>query len=223
MWSIEAAIARHESIVMEQQQQTEQQQMEAAAAAGSGVAAPGAAQSSQATAMKVVVAVDASEESLHALSWALDHVVRFHPGASVVVLHAQHGADHFVYPIAAHGLAYAPPTSLDAVRKDQEELSSKVVSRALDVCNQKQASRARKKLLRFVCLFVSPLLFFFLTTAVGVTYVVDSRFCHVYMQVNASAVVVEGDPKEAICQAAEVMHAGLLVLGSRGLGMIKRY
>lgn len=178
MWSIEAAIARHESIVMEQQQQTEQQQMEAAAAAGSGVAAPGAAQSSQATAMKLVVAVDASEESLHALSWALDHVVRFHPGASVVVLHAQHGADHFVYPIAAHGLAYAPPTSLDAVRKDQEELSSKVVSRALDVCNQKQ--------------------------------------------VNASAVVVEGDPKEAICQAAEVMHAGLLVLGSRGLGMIKR-
>ncbi|KAF0915167.1 hypothetical protein E2562_034079 [Oryza meyeriana var. granulata] len=77
-----------------------------AAAAKSGE--PGVA-AAPAAGMKVVVAVDASEESLNALSWALDNVIGRRAGAgaggvSVVVLHAQHGADHFVYPVAAHGI-----------------------------------------------------------------------------------------------------------------------
>ncbi|KAF7067701.1 hypothetical protein CFC21_073552 [Triticum aestivum] len=155
--------------------------------------------------MKVVAAVDASEESLHALSWALDNVVRPHPGASVVVLHVQHHANHFAYPVAGHDLlktnapefalknyseflfimqsmndrlAYVPPTAMDAMRRTQAENSRNVVARALDVCRQKQAS--------------------------------------------VTAAVVEGDAKDAICQAVEDMRADLLVLGSRGLGMIKR-
>ncbi|VAI21982.1 unnamed protein product [Triticum turgidum subsp. durum] len=145
-----------------------------AAATASGVA-PGAGGAEAAGGMKVVVAVDASEESLHALSWALDNVVRLHPGASVAVVHAQHSVDHFV---AEAGLAYAPPTALDSMRRAQEENSRRAVARALDVCRQKQAS--------------------------------------------ATAAVVEGDPKEAICEAVEEMRADLLVLGSRGLGMVKR-
>ncbi|KAK1644011.1 hypothetical protein QYE76_061816 [Lolium multiflorum] len=161
--------------------------MEPGRAVASGVPLPpgggGGAEASRGTAgaatmTKVVVAVDASEESLHALSWALDHVVRHHPGASLVVVHAQHPADHFVYPVAAHGLAYIPPTAMESMKKTQEENTRKVVARALEVCAQKQ--------------------------------------------VAAKAAVVEGEPKEAICQAVEEMHADLLVLGSRGLGMIKR-
>ncbi|KAF7060946.1 hypothetical protein CFC21_067682 [Triticum aestivum] len=147
-----------------------------AAATASGVA-PGAGGAEAARApglMKVVVAVDASEESMHALSWALDHVVRHHPGASVVVLHAQHRVDRSAYA----GLAYVPPTAMDAMRRTQAENTRKAVSRALDVCKQKQAS--------------------------------------------ATAAVVVGDAKEAICQAVEDMRADLLVLGSRGLGMVKR-
>nr|ADB54817.1 universal stress protein 9308 [Hordeum vulgare subsp. vulgare] len=140
--------------------------------------ASGMAPGAEVTTMKVVAAVDASEESLHALSWALDNVVRHHPGASVVVVHAQHPVDHFVYPVAAHGLAYAPPTAMDSMRRAQAENSRKAVARALDVCRQKQ--------------------------------------------VSATAAVVEGDAKEAICQAVEDARADLLVLGSRGLGMIKR-
>jgi nucleotide-binding universal stress UspA family protein len=42
-------------------------------------------------------------------------------------------------------------------------------------------------------------------------------------QVDATAAVVEGDAKEAVCHAVEQFQAGLLVLGSRGLGKIKRY
>ncbi|XAR69861.1 hypothetical protein NMG60_11001604 [Bertholletia excelsa] len=40
--------------------------------------------------------------------------------------------------------------------------------------------------------------------------------------IKAETLIMEGDPKDMICQAAEQMHVDLLVLGSRGLGMIKR-
>ncbi|CAM0876267.1 unnamed protein product [Alopecurus aequalis] len=180
MWSIEAVVARHEAgLTTTASERVDMEEERQAAAVASGVpSGAGGAEASRATTttMKVVVAVDASEESLHALSWALDHVVRLHPGASLVVIHAQHRADHFVYPVAAH--AYVPPTGLDSMKKTQDEVARKVVARALEVCAKKQ--------------------------------------------VTATAAVVEGDPKEAICQAAEDMRADLLVLGSRGLGMIKR-
>jgi hypothetical protein len=82
---------------------------EAAAAASGGLpgarADDGAERPSVTKALKVVAAVDASEESLHALAWALDNVVRCHPNASLVVVHAQHAVDHFVYPVAGHGNA----------------------------------------------------------------------------------------------------------------------
>ncbi|XP_040377528.1 universal stress protein PHOS34 isoform X2 [Oryza brachyantha] len=153
----------------------------AAAVAASGEPGAAAAAAEEEAAMKVVVAVDASEESLRALAWALDNVIgrRRAGGVSVVVLHAQHGADHFVYPVAAHAaVAYAPTSAIESMRKAQEEISRKVVSRALDVCKQRE--------------------------------------------VNAMGAIVEGDAKEAICQAVEEMHADMLVLGSRGLGKIKR-
>ncbi|XP_047086031.1 universal stress protein YxiE-like [Lolium rigidum] len=184
MWLIEAVIARHDAGLTTDSERVAMEEERAAAAVASGVppAGAGGAEASRVTAgattMKVVAAVDAGEESLRALSWALDHVVRQNPGASVVVVHAQHRAEHFVYPVAAHGLAYAPPMAVDSMKKTQEENARRVVSRALEVCAQRQ--------------------------------------------VTAKAAVVEGDPKEAICQAVEDMHADLLVLGSRGLGMIKR-
>ncbi|KAG8098158.1 hypothetical protein GUJ93_ZPchr0013g36685 [Zizania palustris] len=148
---------------------------------------PAAGAEASAGTMKVVVAVDASEESLHALAWALDNiVVRRAAGgcggvSSLVVVHAQPGADHYVYPVAAHGIgaiAYAPAAAIESMRKAQDEISTKVVSRALDACKQRE--------------------------------------------VNATGAILEGDAKEAICQAVEEMHADLLVLGSRGLGKIKR-
>lgn len=42
------------------------------------------------------------------------------------------------------------------------------------------------------------------------------------MQVKTETLILDGDPKDMICQASEQMNADLLVLGSRGLGKIKR-
>ncbi|CAK7342173.1 unnamed protein product [Dovyalis caffra] len=40
--------------------------------------------------------------------------------------------------------------------------------------------------------------------------------------IKAETLVLEGDPKDKICQATEQMQVDLLVVGSRGLGKIKR-
>lgn len=42
------------------------------------------------------------------------------------------------------------------------------------------------------------------------------------VQVEAKTMVMEGDPKDVICQAAEQVNADLLVVGSRGLSMLRR-
>ncbi|KAK6944168.1 UspA [Dillenia turbinata] len=41
-------------------------------------------------------------------------------------------------------------------------------------------------------------------------------------KVKAETLILHGDPKDMICQAVEQMNIDLLVVGSRGLGMIKR-
>ncbi|XP_010519995.1 PREDICTED: universal stress protein A-like protein isoform X2 [Tarenaya hassleriana] len=41
-------------------------------------------------------------------------------------------------------------------------------------------------------------------------------------KVNVETLLMEGDPKDVICQAVEEMRVQLLVMGSRGLGKIKR-
>ncbi|OMO68720.1 Universal stress protein A [Corchorus olitorius] len=41
-------------------------------------------------------------------------------------------------------------------------------------------------------------------------------------KVNVETEILEGDPKDKICEASEKMGIDLLILGSRGLGMIQR-
>lgn len=40
---------------------------------------------------------------------------------------------------------------------------------------------------------------------------------------NVKTQVMVGDAKEKICEAVKVLHADLLVMGSRAFGPIKRY
>ncbi|XP_059278161.1 universal stress protein A-like protein isoform X3 [Lycium ferocissimum] len=51
-----------------------------------------------------------------------------------------------------------------------------------------------------------------------------SRALHLCKQKMAQAetLVLEGDPKDKICQTADELHVDLLVVGSRGFGKIKR-
>ncbi|XP_010263144.1 PREDICTED: universal stress protein A-like protein isoform X2 [Nelumbo nucifera] len=40
--------------------------------------------------------------------------------------------------------------------------------------------------------------------------------------IKAETIILDGDPKDVICQAAEQIHADYVIVGSRGLGKIKR-
>lgn len=41
-------------------------------------------------------------------------------------------------------------------------------------------------------------------------------------QVTAESMTEEGEPKEVICEVAEQLSADMIIVGSRGLGTIKR-
>ncbi|KAL1545610.1 universal stress protein PHOS34-like [Salvia divinorum] len=41
-------------------------------------------------------------------------------------------------------------------------------------------------------------------------------------EIKAETLILQGDAKDKICEAAEELHVDLLVIGSRGLGTIKR-
>ncbi|KAJ3673239.1 hypothetical protein LUZ60_006613 [Juncus effusus] len=129
---------------------------------------------------KVAVAVDDSEGSHYALSWAIDRIILSRRDDSqLVVLYAQHAVDNFVYPVAGHVSAVYTPTSVfESMKKANEENSKHIIARAVDICKSKG--------------------------------------------VNATTAIVEGEPKDALCDAVEQLHADLLVVGSRGLGMLKR-
>ncbi|XP_028777556.1 universal stress protein PHOS34 isoform X2 [Neltuma alba] len=140
--------------------------------------------------MKAVVAIDESDGSFYALKWALDNL--FAPMAAVgplatdpdpppnegllFLVHVQPTFYPPVYPVGP--AAFAAPAVMDAVKKAQEEISARIISKALQMCKDKL--------------------------------------------VRAESVIMNGDPREMICQAAEKMQVDLLVMGSRGLGTFKR-
>ncbi|KAG2537927.1 universal stress protein YxiE-like [Panicum virgatum] len=140
--------------------------------------------------MKVLVAVDDSDFSRHALAWALDHLfflpspaadqpaAEAEPRAELALVHALEPLRHVMYPVGPGSAVYGAPSMVESVRAAQAENARRLLDRAKRICHQRG--------------------------------------------VSAEAVVVEGEPRETLCRAADDMGAGLLVVGSRGLGAIKR-
>ncbi|KAK7268193.1 hypothetical protein RIF29_20884 [Crotalaria pallida] len=141
--------------------------------------------------MKVMVAIDESDGSFYALKWALDNLFTTmdtdgvdssqENESMVLLVHVQPKFHNYVYPVPVGpggAVFYPAPVVAESVQKAQEERSASILSRALQMCKDKQ--------------------------------------------VKSESIILNGDPREMICQAAEQMHVNLLIMGSRGLGMLKR-
>ncbi|XP_065847347.1 universal stress protein PHOS34 isoform X2 [Euphorbia lathyris] len=140
----------------------------------------------------VIVAVDGSEESMYALTWALDNLKLRSPApesgetpGSFIILHIQSP------PTIATGLnpgaiPFGGPSDLEvpaftaAIESHQKRITEAVMQHALHICNQKDA------------------------------------------KANVKTQVVIGDPKEKICEVVDNLQADLLVMGCRPFGPIKR-
>lgn len=110
---------------------------------------------------------------------------------------------------------------LVSIKKAQEENSRNVISRAMQICREKQVGNPiiiNCLLVYIFGYFLFTFFFFFFTLVIHI-YFTSPRLV---VQVDAKTAIVDGDAKEVICQAAEQMQADLLVVGSRGLGTIKR-
>ncbi|XP_022853595.1 uncharacterized protein LOC111375036 [Olea europaea var. sylvestris] len=126
--------------------------------------------------MKILVAIDDSDESFYALGWVLDNFFKQPLALDVLtIVHVIEPFPSYVFPGAP---AIFPTTSLHSVKKVEQQNASAILNHALQICTEKK--------------------------------------------VEAKSSLLEGDPKEVICEAAELMQMDLLVVGSRGLGMIKR-
>ncbi|KAL3825658.1 hypothetical protein ACJIZ3_021687 [Penstemon smallii] len=142
--------------------------------------------------MRVLVAVDDSDESFYALQWVLETLIElqglatgekenendyFHSTSLMLtIIHVMEPFPYYVFP----GIQPVFPTTsiIQSANKSQQETASAILNRAVNMCTERK--------------------------------------------VKAKTSILKGDPKEIICDAAEQMHIDLIVVGSRGLGKIKR-
>ncbi|KAK4414815.1 Universal stress protein A-like protein [Sesamum alatum] len=135
--------------------------------------------------MRVMVAIDDSDESFYALHWVLDNLFSAGVAAQydddsntklITLIHVMEPFPHYVFP----GMQAVFPTTsvIQSVNKAQEENASAMLAQALQMCAQRM--------------------------------------------VKAKTCILEGDPKEMICDVADQMQVDLIAIGSRGLGKIKR-
>ncbi|XVE75806.1 hypothetical protein DITRI_Ditri12bG0121600 [Diplodiscus trichospermus] len=144
--------------------------------------------------MRVMLGIYGSDESFYALQWAVDNLFNGLISAAPAVaggepnlltlVHVQqppskhYGVAPSAFPAGKPGaVAYPSTTLVDSVSKSHEEISAGILSRALEMCNNK---------------------------------------------IKAETLILEGDPKEMICETSEQMKVDLLIVGCRGLGRIQR-
>ncbi|KAL5728242.1 hypothetical protein ACHQM5_001354 [Ranunculus cassubicifolius] len=126
-------------------------------------------------ARKILVAVDEGEESMYALSWALNNFIS--SDDTVVLLYAK--LPRVVYT-TLDGTGYLFSADIIAtVEKYNNDMALGVMERAKRLCKDLQNIKVETK-------------------------------------------VQNGDPRDVICEAAEMLGVDVLVMGTHGYGMIKR-
>ncbi|XP_075101253.1 uncharacterized protein LOC107760414 isoform X2 [Nicotiana tabacum] len=125
--------------------------------------------------MRVLVAIDNSEESFNALKWILDYLLRqpYHtteevkePCIKLSLVHVMEPFPQYAYPV------------IESATRAQAQEAARILARASEMCKDKM--------------------------------------------IKAETLILEGDPKNILCEATEKMNIDLLAVGSRGLGQIKR-
>ncbi|OMO51886.1 Universal stress protein A [Corchorus capsularis] len=146
--------------------------------------------------MKVMVGIDESDESFYALQWAIDKLFRneFAIAADVELEPASLTLLHVRQPSKHYGGAAAPTgTAFPAGPGVAANYPSIPVVESERNMHQQISARILSRAL---------------------------EMCG--DKVNVETQILEGDPKDKICEASEKMGIDLLILGSRGLGMIQR-
>ncbi|GMY18377.1 universal stress protein a-like protein [Fagus crenata] len=148
---------------------------------------------------KVLVAIDESENSYHALMWVLDNLKESVTKSTLVIFAAQPLANYtnvFAAPLGFARMYFpvsATPALIESIQDQNKRVSLGLLEKAKSIC----ASRGVK-----VDTF----------TEAG-----DPK-----ETIVAETVTEVGDPKEVIREAVEKLNIQLLVLGSHGRGAIKR-
>ncbi|KAL8263205.1 hypothetical protein R6Q59_024554 [Mikania micrantha] len=142
--------------------------------------------------LKVMVAVDESDVSLYALKWTLDNLFKNQAGAGEEI------------PVEEPDPEQGMVTLVHVVQPFERYMfpaePSMYTSAAMMEAMRKALQQHGAQLLSHAYQTCK-----------------ETR-----MQIKAETLILEGDPKEMICQAMEEMNYDLLVVGSRGLGAIKR-
>ncbi|KAE8715283.1 SYP121 protein [Hibiscus syriacus] len=95
--------------------------------------------------MRVMVGIDESDESFHALQWTLDHVCGSITAAAnqdglrlmkLSLVHV-HQTFHRLYVPAGPGAYYIPASVEESIKKGQEQISKALLSRASNLCKDR--------------------------------------------------------------------------------------
>ncbi|GAB2263918.1 hypothetical protein Droror1_Dr00026052 [Drosera rotundifolia] len=151
-------------------------------------------QQQQVVVFKVMVALDDSDVSFYALSWTLDHLLAVAAAGGSA---AGEGDRYLVYlayvQTPYHGHVY--PVGVPAMPTTAVITSTSTM--ASEAVKKSQAENTASIFSRAL------------------------KMCEA-RHVRAETVILEGDPKDMICEAVEKMQMDMLVVGSRGRGQIKR-